>query len=61
MPLIDDPAELAAHYGLPWPKNACRCCGNKIVDGRCVDADQCERERKNGRVCAGLETPRGGD
>lgn len=57
MSLIDDPAELAAHYGLPWPKNACRCCGNKIVDGRCVDADQCE-QRENGRVCAGLETPR---
>lgn len=54
MPLIDDPAELAAHYGLPWPADACQCCGGRIIAGRCLGADRCHRGR-----CAGLS--RGGD
>jgi hypothetical protein len=56
MSLIDDPAELAAHYGLPWPADACQCCGGRIIDGRCLGADRCHRGR-----CAGLtaeEQPR---
>lgn len=33
---IDDPAELAAHYGLSWPADACRCCGARVIDGTCL-------------------------
>lgn len=50
--LINNPAELAAAYGLPWPADACRCCGGRIVDGRCLGADRCD---PNATVqCAGL-------
>lgn len=52
--LIDDPAELTAHHGLPWPADACHCCGGRIINGRCLGADRCDTE--DGVRCAGLET-----
>lgn len=50
---ITNPAELAAAYGLPWPADACTCCGGKVVDGRCLGADRCEELHPE--WCAGLE------
>jgi hypothetical protein len=50
---ITNPADLAAAYGLPWPDDACRCCGGEIVDGRCLGADRCDTE--DGVRCAGVD------
>lgn len=41
-PLITDPVELAAAYGLPWPADACSCCGAKVRNGRCDSWDNPE-------------------
>lgn len=51
-PLITDPVELAAAYGLSWPSDSCRCCGAPLHNnGRCNSWDAGVIDRPEACTC----------
>ncbi|HEX6968938.1 MAG TPA: hypothetical protein VF174_09050 [Micromonosporaceae bacterium] len=61
-PLITDPVELAAAYGLDidW-SGTCTLCGGPIYDGQCYGAEQCKDPKCTRACCASKRVSAGGE